>query len=288
MKENKAKDTFFSKNRSLNCRGKLLSLDTPKVMGILNVTPDSFHDGGLYNEVNDAVNHAKKMIELGASIIDIGAASSRPGSERIHAEEELNRLRPIVSRIREELPDSILSIDTYNSAVAKEMLADFGVDMINDISAGIMDPEMFSVIADFQVPYLIMHMKGSPENMQELAEYDNVVDEIIQYFSERVHELHKLGVTDVLIDPGFGFAKTQEHNYELLKQFNAFQMFEIPLVAGISRKSMLYNLLNIDSHSSLNATTAAHMILLEKGANIIRVHDVKEAMEAIAIFNASR
>jgi len=284
MPENKAKDTFFSKNHSLNCRGKLLDLSTPRVMGILNITPDSFHDGGRFLNPQEALDRFGEMISNGADIIDIGGVSSRPGSELSDANQELERLLPVISELRKEFPDQIISIDTYNAIVAAKMVVDFGIDIVNDISAGELDSEMISVIARLNVPYIIMHMKGSPLDMQENPEYQNVTDEVIQYFSEKVHLLHKKGLSDVLIDPGFGFGKTRDQNYELLAHMYAFQMFELPVVAGISRKSMIYNLLGSNSDEALNGTTAAHMILLENGVDILRVHDVKEANEAIAIF----
>jgi dihydropteroate synthase len=285
MQQIRTKDTFFSKNRSLNCRGKILSLDRPKVMGILNITPDSFYDGGRYEDPIKAIAHAREMISDGASIIDIGAASSRPGASLSDARDEIGNLAPVVSAIRQEFPELIISIDTYHAAVAHEMITNYGADLINDISAGTIDPDMIPAIASLNVPLIIMHMKGIPGNMQENAEYTNVTDEVIQFFSERINQLHKKGVTDILIDPGFGFGKTLDHNYELLSQIYAFNMFGLPIAAGISRKSMIYNLLDSTSDNSLNATTAAHMILLQKGVNIIRVHDVREAMEAVTIFN---
>ena len=288
MEENNAKDTFFSKNRSLNCRGKLISLASPKVMGILNITPDSFYDGGQYDDPYAALGRVREMLGQGVDIIDIGAASSRPGAELMDPEEELRRLRPVMESIRNEFPDILISVDTYNSVVAKEMIVSYGADLINDISAGDIDAEMIPVIADLNVPYIAMHMKGIPGNMQEEPIYDNVTDEIIRYFSEKVSLLHKKGVSDVLLDPGFGFGKTVEQNYEILSQLPAFQMFELPLIAGISRKSMIYNLLGRNSNEVLNGTTAANMLLLERGINIIRVHDVREAKEAVTIFNASR
>jgi dihydropteroate synthase len=285
MQEIRAKDTFFSKNRSLNCRGKILSLDQPKVMGILNITPDSFYDGGKFEDPTKAITHAREMVKDGASIIDIGAASSRPGAALSDAGEEISRLVPVVSKIRQEFPEMIISIDTYHAAVAHEMITSCGVDLINDISAGTIDPEMIPAIASLNVPYIIMHMKGLPGSMQENPEYTNVTDEVIRFFSERINQLHKKGVSDILIDPGFGFGKTMDHNYELLSQIYAFNMFGLPIIAGISRKSMIYNLLDSTSDNSLNGTTAVHMILLQKGVNIIRVHDVKEAIEAVTIFN---
>lgn len=278
------KDTFFSKNHSLNCRGKLVSLHEPKVMGILNVTPDSFHDGGKYMNPGEALKKVREMVEDGVDIVDIGAVSTRPGATFIDFEEELRRLEPVVAEIRNEYPELILSIDTYNSKVAERMITDYEADMINDISAGFLDDQMFNVIARLNVPYIIMHMKGTPGNMQDNPEYQNIADEIIQYFSERLNRLTKLGITDVLLDPGFGFGKTLDHNYELLSFFQSLKIFELPLVAGVSRKSMIYKLLETSSENALNGTTATHIILLQKGANILRVHDVKEAKEAITIF----
>jgi len=288
MLENKAKDTFFSKNRSLNCRGRLLSLASPRVMGILNVTPDSFHDGGHYTEPTAAVDRAGEMLSHGADIIDVGAASSRPGAEMISPELELERLEPAMYALREAFPDAIVSIDTTHAQVAEKMVTDFGADLINDISAGDLDPAMFPMITKLKVPYIIMHMKGIPGNMQLNPEYQNVTDEIIRYFSEKVHQLHQRGVSDVMIDPGFGFGKNLEHNYELLSQVSDFQMFQLPIVAGVSRKSMISGLLGSSRNESLNGTTAVHMILLQKGVDIIRVHDVKEAAEAVTIFNETR
>ncbi len=284
MQKNRAKDTFFSKNRSLNCRGKLLDLRTPKVMGILNITPDSFYDGGKYTEPGAAFNRVKEMIDEGADIIDIGGASTRPGAATMDSAEESARLTPVVSAVREHFPDLIISIDTYNAAVARDMISNFDIDIINDISAGEMDPEMIPLIAQVNVPYIIMHMKGVPGNMQDHPTYENVTNEIVQFFSKKISILHKKGITDVLIDPGFGFGKTLDQNYALLNESAALQLFELPVVAGISRKSMIYNLLGISSEQALNGTTAVHMILLEKGVNILRVHDVREAREAITIF----
>jgi len=285
MPENNAKDTFFSKNRSLNCRGRLLGLETPKVMGILNVTPDSFFDGGRYTDPAAALDRVREMVSEGADIIDIGAASSRPGAGLIDAGEELTRLEPALRLIRNEFPDLVLSVDTYNAEVARQVVAHFEADIINDISAGELDPGMIPQIAKLKVPYIIMHMKGVPGDMQDNPVYHNVTDEIIQYFSQKVHMLHSEGVSDVLIDPGFGFGKTIDHNYELLSQVSAFQMFELPVVAGVSRKGMIYRLLESSSEEALNGTTAVHMLLLQGGVNIIRVHDVKEAKEAVTIFN---
>lgn len=285
MPENNAKDTFFSKNRSLNCRGRLLSLETPKVMGILNVTPDSFFDGGRYNDPSAALDRVREMVSEGADIVDIGAASTRPGAGLMKAGEEIARLEPVLRRVRSEFPDLILSVDTYNAEVAKQVITHFEADIINDISAGELDPAMIPLIGKLNVPYIIMHMKGVPGDMQDNPVYHNVTDEIIQYFSRKAYLLHNEGVSDVLLDPGFGFGKTMDHNYELIAQLSAFQMLELPLVAGVSRKSMIYRLLESSSEEALNGTTAVHMLLLQGGVNIIRVHDVKEAREAVSIFN---
>ena len=287
MPENIAKDTFFSKNRSLNCRGRLLNLETPKIMGVLNVTPDSFFDGGAYNDPTAALQRVREMVNEGADIIDIGAASSRPGAGLMESGEEIARLEPVLQLVRDEFPDLILSVDTYSADVAKMVVTHFEADIINDISAGALDPEMIPMVSKLNVPYIVMHMKGVPGDMQDNPVYHNVTDEIIQYFSRKVHLLHNKGISDVLLDPGFGFGKTMDHNYELLGQISAFQMFGLPVVAGVSRKSMIYKLLESSSEEALNGTTAVHMLLLQGGVNILRVHDVREAKEAVTIFNQS-
>ncbi|MFC2129700.1 dihydropteroate synthase [Bacteroidota bacterium] len=256
-------------------------------MGILNITSDSFYDGGKYEKKEDALDRFRDMIRAGADIIDIGAASSRPGAGLTQAQDEIDRLSPVLEEIRREFPEVIISVDTYHSNVAREMVEKYSVDIINDISAGEFDPDMFATVAKLGVPYIIMHMNGTPGTMQDNPEYDNVTNEIVQYFSKKLNALRKKGITDVLIDPGFGFGKTRDHNYELLSNIEAFQMFEIPIVAGVSRKSMIYNLLDSTSEESLNGTTAVHMILLQKGVQIIRVHDVKEAKEAVTIYRES-
>lgn len=284
MSEYRAKDTFFSKKRSLNCRGKLLNLSTPRIMGILNITSDSFYDGGKYIHIEDALNRVRQMNNEGADIIDIGASSSRPGASLSDPQEEITKLSPVLEQIRKEFPDIIISLDTYHSRVAKEMHEKYSLDIINDISAGEIDPDMFDAVANLGLPYIMMHMQGVPGNMQENPEYLNITDEVIQYFSEKLYKLRKKGVSDVLIDPGFGFGKTNEHNYELLSHCESLQMFELAVVAGVSRKSMIYKLLGSSSEEALNGTTAVHMILLQKGVQLLRVHDVKEAKEAVKIF----
>ena len=265
-----------------------MDLTTPRVMGILNVTPDSFYDGGYFTDPEAALVRTKELVEQEADIIDIGAASSRPGAVRISAEEEIERLHPVMSLLRNEFPDIIISLDTYNSETAKEMVETFSIDIINDISAGGMDEAMFTTIAALNVPYIIMHMQGTPLDMQENPEYENVTDDILQYFSHKVNSLIKKGISDILIDPGFGFGKTLEQNYELLSHMCSFQMFELPVVAGISRKSMIQKIVDSDSSGALNGTTAAHMLLLQKGVDILRVHDVREARETVKIFLETR
>jgi len=288
MNKNDVKDTFFSKNHSLNCSGKLLSLETPQVMGVINVTPDSFHDGGNFIDPSDATDQAGKLLAEGAGIIDIGGISSRPGAKPVSVSEETDRLHAVVSKIRSSFPDAILSIDTYKSQVVKEMSDQYNIDIVNDITAGNGDSEMIPLISNLNIPYLIMHMQGEPSNMQDNPHYKNITDEIIQFFSEKLNLLFKKGINDVLIDPGFGFGKTRDHNYELLSHIDSFRMFEIPLVAGVSRKSMIQKLLNTNSESALNGTTAVHMLQLERGVNILRVHDASPAIEAIKIFTETR
>ena len=278
-----SKDTFFSKKHTLNIRGDLINLSRPKVMGILNITPDSFYDGGRYNSMDLMTEQAEKLISEGAAFIDIGAWSSRPGAKHITEEEELNRLKPIVDLIRKRFPDTIVSVDTFRSGIARIMVEEYGVDMINDISAGSMDPEMFKTIADLHVPYIIMHMQGTPADMQINPEYNNITREILTFFSEKLQALKLLGVTDIIVDPGFGFGKSVDHNYELLVNLDSFSMIELPVMVGLSRKSMIYKFLGIGPDEALNGSTVLHSIALFKGADILRVHDVKEAMEAITL-----
>jgi dihydropteroate synthase len=284
MKNFSTSATLFSRNFSLNLGGRILDLASPVVMGIINATPNSFYPGSRLPEPERAVAMAREMVVQGASILDVGAVSSRPGAERIPVEEELNRLIPVMEALRSELPDCALSVDTWRSSVVKTLYERFHIDMVNDISAGQLDPHMFSTMADLNIPYVMMHMQGTPENMQDDPSYENVVDHILQFFGERVHKLKKLGVNDIVIDPGFGFGKTLEQNYQLLKELDAFRILELPLMAGISRKSMIYKILDTDPGQALNGTTAAHMAALMSGANILRVHDVKEAVETVKIF----
>ncbi len=268
---------------TINCNGKLISLDQPNVMGILNVTPDSFFDGGKYKDESSILQQVEKMLFQGATFIDIGAYSSRPGALEVDEATELQRITPIVTLILQHFPDTILSIDTFRSNVAKACI-ERGAAIINDISAGVQDKNMLSTIAELKVPYIMMHMRGTPQNMQQKTGYEDILKEILFFFSERLAAAKALGITDMIIDPGFGFAKNLKQNYELLNHMEVLNMIEHPLLAGISRKSMIYKTLNTTAEHALNGTTALHMVCLQKGAKILRVHDVKEAMECIKLF----
>jgi len=261
-----------------------MDLSTPHIMGIINVTPDSFYSESRLPDPVKALETARVMIHDGAHILDVGAVSSRPGAEEVSEQEELDRLSPVLEALRNEFPEFPVSVDTWRSGVSRKLREGFGINIINDISAGQMDPEMFATVAELGIPYIMMHMQGTPANMQESPEYDNVVDDLLQFFAERVHKLRKLGVNDIIIDPGFGFGKTLEQNYLLVREMHAFQMFELPLLVGLSRKSMIYKALDTDPDHALTGTTAAHMAILIQGANLLRVHDVKAAAETVKIF----
>ncbi len=271
----------------INCKGHLIDLTSPKIMGILNVTPDSFYDGGLYKSDKDILMQVQKMLSDGATFVDIGAYSSRPNAAHISENEELSRLLPIVQLLVKEFPSIVLSIDTFRSRIAHEAI-NTGASLINDISGGDLDKNMFPTIAELQVPYIMMHMVGSPQNMQSNIDYDDLIKDIILYFSQKIFELRQLGVNDLIIDPGFGFSKTLDQNFELLQKMQLLNTFKLPVLAGLSRKSMLYNLLDSSADLALNATTAANMVALNNGATILRVHDVKEAKETILIYEKSR
>jgi len=272
---------------TINCGGKLLDLKDPVVMGILNVTPDSFFDGNQYSSEKQALSQVEKMLEEGASIIDIGGMSSRPGAEIISASEEVERVLPIVKSVLQTFPQTIISVDTWRWEVAKQAV-DEGAVMVNDISAGKLDKDLWHNLASLNVPYILMHMQGTPKDMQSNPTYDNVSLEIMDQLSEGVTELRKLGVKDIIIDPGFGFGKTIQHNYQLLKDLNEFKIIGCPVLVGLSRKSMIHKLLNILPINALNGTTASHMLALQNGANILRVHDVAAASECIQIFKTYR
>lgn len=274
--------------RYINVNGRLMDLSCPQVMGILNVTPDSFYAGSRKQTEEEIAARAQQILAEGGSIIDIGAYSSRSNAEHISAEEEMKRLRNGLEIIRREHPDAVLSVDTFRADVARMCVEEYGVAIVNDIAAGNMDSEMFSTIARLGVPYIMMHMQGTPQNMQQHPHYEDVLREVLYYFSEKVQRLRDMGVKDIILDPGFGFGKTIEHNYELLNQMEEFAIFELPLLVGVSRKSMIYKLLGITPEEALNGTTVLHTIALMKGANILRVHDVKEAVEAVRLTTAMR
>jgi dihydropteroate synthase len=267
---------------TINCKGTLIDLSTPKVMGIVNVTPDSFFDGGKLTNSEEIIGQVEKMLHDGAKFIDLGGYSSKPGAEFVSEVEELNRVIPIVKLLVEKFPDILLSIDTFRSEVAKQAVEN-GAAIINDISAGLLDEKMLETVAKLQVPYIMMHMKGTPKTMQSLANYDDLIKEMNFYFSERIAKARSFGLNDIIIDPGFGFAKTIEHNYELLQNLELLQFHELPILAGISRKSMIYKTLETSPENALNGTTFLHAFCLQKGANILRVHDVKEAVECVKL-----
>jgi dihydropteroate synthase len=281
-----SKDTFFSKKRTLNLSGTLHELSSPAVMGIINLTPDSFYDGGQYNSDTDVLNRCEAILSEGGTIIDIGAYSSRPGAEHIPEEEELGRLAPVLKLIRNKFPDALISVDTFRSGIARTVVQDYGVQIINDISAGEMDDNMLETIANLKVPYVMMHMKGTPQTMQQQTEYQNIIKEILKFFAVKVDKAKKLGIHDIIIDPGFGFGKNQEQNYLLLSRLSELRIFELPILVGVSRKSMIHKLLNSGPDQALAGTIAANTLALLNGANILRVHDVKEAVDSIKIVNA--
>jgi dihydropteroate synthase len=283
-KNSRDKNTIFSVKQNINCRGKLVRFDKPLIMGILNVTEDSFFDGGKHNNEKQWLLHIEKMLLEGADIIDIGAASTRPGAKLISKADEISIIERVLKSVRKEYPEIIISIDTYYANVAKYSIEN-GADIINDISGGEIDNEMFRTIADLKVPYILMHMKGTPENMNQFTHYNNIIQEMILYFSEKVNKLKLLGVNDIIIDPGFGFSKTLDDNYKLMNQLEVFHFLELPVLVGISRKSMINKVLETNATEALNGTTVLNTIALQKGANILRVHDVKEAVETLKILN---
>ena len=267
---------------TINCKHNLIDLSTPKVMGILNVTPDSFFDGGKYKNEKDILNQTETMLNEGATFIDIGAYSSRPGAKHVSENEELQRIVPVVELLVNSFPEIIISVDSFRSKVVEESI-NAGAGIINDISGGMLDSNMFNTVAKLQVPYIMMHMQGTPQSMQLNPIYEDVVKELISFFADQLFKLRELKVNDVIIDLGFGFGKTIDHNYELLKKLALFKNLEAPILTGVSRKSMLYKLLGTSAVEALNATTVANTIALLNGTNILRVHDVKEAVEAVKI-----
>ncbi|MBK6276502.1 MAG: dihydropteroate synthase [Saprospirales bacterium] len=272
------------RNFTLNCSGKIMDLSTPKVMAILNCTPDSFYDGGKFNDEKTVLIQVEKMLNEGADIIDIGGMSSRPNAEIISEVEELNRVLPITRTIHKHFPNAVLSIDTFRSEVAKQTIEE-GVSIINDISAGTEDERIFDIAAQFNCPIILMHRKGNAQTMQQQTNYENILVEMVDYFIDKVNLARQKDVKDIVLDVGFGFSKTLEQNYFLLNNLAIFKQLDLPILAGLSRKSMLYNLLNGTPENALNATTAVNMIALQNGARLLRVHDVKEAVECVKIYN---
>lgn len=267
---------------TINCNGSLTDLSTPKVMGILNLTPDSFFDGGRYNAMDDALEQTEKMLKDGATFIDVGAYSSRPDAKDVSEAEEMQRLIPVVNQLIGHFPKIILSVDTFRARVAAKALA-AGAAVINDISGGQLDDKMLQTVANYQVPYIAMHMRGTPQTMKTLTNYNALTKDVLMYFSKVLEHTQKLNIKDVIFDPGFGFAKTREQNFELLAQLHRLHVLERPILAGISRKSMIYKTLDVTPTQALNGTTALHMRCLAEGAKILRVHDVKEAMECVKL-----
>ncbi|WP_394773357.1 dihydropteroate synthase [Flavobacterium sp.] len=267
----------------INCKGQLIDLSVPKVMGILNVTPNSFFDGGKYKNEDEIVSQVDKMLSEGATFIDIGAYSSKPSAEFVSENEEIERIVPAIELILKHFPEALLSIDTFRAEVAKASI-ESGAAIINDIAAGELDDKMFDVIANYNVPYIMMHMRGNPQTMQGLTQYEDIVKEVLFYFSEKVKKARSFGINDLILDPGFGFAKTTEQNYEVLQKMELLNLLELPVLAGVSRKSMIYKTLNNTAQEALNGTTVLNTIALTKGAKILRVHDVKEAVECVTLF----
>ena len=266
--------------KTINCKGNLIDLSTPKVMGVINLTPDSFYDGGKLTSEKEILLQANKMLQEGATFLDLGAYSSRPGAQFVSEKEEIHRLLPVIKILLNEFPETLLSIDTFRSNVANESIY-AGASLINDISAGTLDDHMFKIIAQHQVPYVMMHMRGTPETMMQNTDYTDLTKEVIYYFSERIAKARSFGINDLITDPGFGFSKTLDQNYELFNDLELFRYLNVPLLIGISRKSMIQKKIKTTAADSLNGTTALHAIAIQKGVSILRVHDVKEAFETI-------
>lgn len=277
-----AEKNFFEPKQSLNIKGRLIDLSTPKVMGILNITPDSFYSSSRTKSIDEALTKADQFLNEGATFIDIGGYSSRPGAKDISTSEEINRLVPVIESLAKAFPEAVISVDTFRAKVAEETIL-AGAHIINDIASGDMDVLMFETVAKLQVPYMIMHMQGTPQNMQQNPVYSNVLLEVIDYLAKKIAALKALHVHDVIIDPGFGFGKTIDHNYELLSQMEAFQVFKLPVLVGFSRKGMIYKTLGTSATEALNGTSVLNTIALQKGAGILRVHDVKEAVECVRL-----
>lgn len=275
-------------SKYINVNGSLLDLSVPCVMGILNITPDSFYAGSRMQTEAEITARAQQILDEGAGIIDIGAYSSRPNAENVSSHEEMERLRMGLEILRKTQPGAVISVDTFRAGVARMCVEEYGVAIINDIAAGEMDADMFRTVAELNVPYIMMHMQGTPQNMQQHPHYDNLLKEVFLYFAQKVQQLRDMGMKDIILDPGFGFGKTVEHNYELLAHLEEFRIFELPLLVGVSRKSMIYRLLGNTPQDALNGTTVLDTICLLKGADILRVHDVREAVETVKIVEAMR
>jgi dihydropteroate synthase len=278
------KDTLFSVKLTINCNGRLIDFNQPRIMGILNHTPDSFYDGGKYMTENEITSRIQTLISEGADLIDVGAYSSRPGASEVTIDEEKSRLSKVLRIIVKSFPDAIVSVDTFRADVAEYVVKEYGVAVINDISAGMLDKRMFDVVGALKIPYIMMHMKGNPQNMQKNPVYDDITRELISFFTDRIQLAVHAGIEDIIVDPGFGFGKTTEHNFKLLKELSLFGLLEYPIMAGLSRKSMIYKSLNRSPGEALNGTTVLNTIALLNGARILRVHDVKEASEAILLY----
>lgn len=275
--------SFLRIRQSINCGGQLFDLSRPAVMGIVNITPDSFYEGSRFVGTQAVVERVGQILEQGGTLVDVGAQSSRPGARLLSLQEEGERLWPVLDVIGEHYPGAVVSVDTFRSAIARRAIEDFGVSMVNDISGGDLDEAMFETVARLQVPYVLMHMKGTPANMQHRPHYDDVIGEVMVALAKKIRRLRELGVNDLILDPGFGFGKNMDHNYQLLNALEQFKMFELPVLVGLSRKSMIYKLLGSDAASALNGTTTLNTVALIKGAQILRVHDVQEAVECISL-----
>ncbi|MFN4284692.1 MAG: dihydropteroate synthase [Lacibacter sp.] len=270
---------------TLNCKGRLFMLETPAVMGIINCTPDSFYAGSRVTTTGQLLQQAEAMLAAGARILDIGGQSTRPGSEKVDAVTEANRVVPFIARVKETFPDAFVSVDTFYASVARAAV-EAGADMVNDISAGTLDAQMLPTVAALRVPYIAMHMKGTPQTMQQQAQYNDVVTEVLQWLLQKIQQCREAGIVDVIVDPGFGFAKTAAHNFRLLRELKAFSMLGCPVLAGLSRKSTIYKTLGCTADEALNGTTVLNTVALLNGASLLRVHDVKEAVEAVQLVEA--
>lgn len=282
------KDTFFQKKKSLRFRDKIFILNKPIIMGILNITPDSFYTGSRIQKIDEAITTVENMVKNGATIIDIGAASTRPQAELVSPDEERTRLKPILFELSKQFPELWFSIDTYHADIAKMCVEEYGFYMINDISAYSIDQKMFNTIIELNVPYVLMHMQGNPQNMQKNPQYDNVENEVFQFFGKKMYELKAQGLNDIIVDPGFGFGKSLQHNYQLLKHLNNFKALNCPILVGLSRKSLVYKLLETTPEKALNGTVALQTIAILNGADIIRTHDVKETYEILTLIDYYR